>query len=76
MGSNPTSLTKERQKMASKVKVKVVVTLDSADQFLHENEERFDSNMNGHDLAEAIIKVASTTVSDVVREIVDDDMPA
>lgn len=62
--------------MASKVKVKVVVTLDSADSYLHEIEESFDSNMHGHDLAEAVIKVASTTISDVVREIVDGELPA
>lgn len=62
--------------MASRIKVKVLVTLDSADTYIHELEEKFDCDARGHDLAECIIKVASTTVSDVVREIVDGEMPS
>lgn len=61
--------------MAKKVKVKVIVTLDSADSYHHETEESFDGEMGGNDLAEAVIKVASTTISDVVREIVEGDLP-
>lgn len=55
---------------ARKIKVKVVVTLDDKDTYCSEQEDRFDDQMVGSDLAEATIKVASEVVSDVVKELV------
>lgn len=57
--------------MAKVIKVKVIVTLDSSDAFVYEVEEKFDEQAYGQDLAEAVIKVSSMTVSDIVKTIVE-----
>lgn len=54
--------------MASKIKVKVIVTLDNEVENSSEGELNFDGDMRGPDLAEAIIHVVSQVTSDVVKE--------
>jgi len=56
--------------MASKIKVKISVTLDNDVENSSEGEFSFDDDMRGSDLAEAIIHVVSQVTSDVVKESV------
>lgn len=60
--------------MASKIKVKICVTLDGMDTFLSEEEIRFDADMRGNDLSEATIQVISEVSSDVVKRVVEDSL--
>ncbi len=54
--------------MANKIKVKMVVVLDDSKEFSSEEEAKFDGDMSGSDLAEAVIYVVSQIASDLVKE--------